>query len=289
MAMSSANPVYQGIGTCIPTKAVAEIGEDVIWRFVRNNVLSASQLLSATFSWTFEGGTPSYAVVTNAAGVSQTAQYAKSGDYGASLKVVIDDLPHSITCSPVHINGAPITGCKCTSEVETVDFTATPDVAWNVTGCSTGEGLKLAYEWEGAPGTAEFTKTFAAASDGYAPKLKVTNSDNSVVDVACPSVRVTDGPEFEITEPQGRGAIQLPAGTSIVLLKVDAFANSVFCQVSRDDTPSGALNGTVGVVGGAGSNALMGHDYISTPVDGNLVSGTVLEFTLDSPATCGVY
>lgn len=289
VAMSSANPVYQGIGTCIPAKAVAEIGENVIWKFVRNNVLSASQLLSATFSWTFEGGTPSYAVVTNAAGVSQTAQYAKSGDYGASLKVVIDDVTHSISCSPVHINGAPITGCKCTSEVETVDFTATPDVAWNVTGCSTGEGLKLAYEWDGASGTAEFTKSFTAASDGYAPKLKVTNSDNSVVDVACPTVKVTDGPEFEITEPQGRGAIQLPAGTSIVLLKVDAFANSVFCQVSRDDTPSGALNGTVGVVGGSGSNALMGHDYISRPVDGNLVSGTVLEFTLDSPATCGVY
>ena len=289
MAMSSANPVYQGIGTCIPAKAVAEMGEEVTWKFIRNNVVAASKLLTATFSWTFEGGSPSYAVVTNASGVSQTAKYAKSGDYGASLKLVIDDVSYAIPCSPVHINGAPITGCKCSTENATVDFIAIPDVAWTVTGCSTGDGLDLAYEWEGSSGTTTFTKTFAAASDGYAPKLKVSNSDNSVVDVECPAVKVTEGPEFVIDEPQGPGAIMLPAGTSIVHLNVAAFANSVFCQVNRNDVPTGVLNGTVGVVGSLNRSALKGNDYISTRVDGNLVSGTVLEFTLDSPATCGVY
>ena len=289
VAMSSANQVFEGIGTCIPAKAVAEIGEDVTWKFVRNNVVAAAKLLTATFSWTFEGGSPSYAVVTNAAGVSQTAKYAKSGDYGASLKLVIDGVSYAIPCSPVHINGAPITGCKCSTENATVDFTATPDVAWTVTGCSTGEGLSLAYEWDGSSGTSTFTQTFAAASDGYAPKLKVSNSDNSVVDVECPAVKVTEGPEFVIDEPQGTGAIKLPAGTSIVHLNVAAFANSVFCQVNRNDVPTGVLNGTVGVVGSLNRSALKGNDYISTRVDGNLVSGTVLEFTLDSPATCGVY
>ena len=289
VAMSSANQVFEGFGTCIPTKAVAEMGEDVTWKFVRSEAIAAAKLLSATFSWTFEGCTPSYAVVTNASGVSQATQYAKSGDYGASLKLVIDGVSYAIPCSPVHINGAPITGCKCSTENATVDFTAIPDVAWTVTGCSTGDGLDLAYEWEGSSGTTTFTKTFAAASDGYAPKLKVSNSDNSVVDVECPAVKVTEGPEFVIDEPQGPGAIKLPAGTSIVHLNVAAFANSVFCQVNRNDVPTGVLNGTVGVVGSLNRSALKGNDYISTRVDGNLVSGTVLEFTLDSPATCGVY
>lgn len=283
VAMSSANQVFEGFGTCIPTKAVAEMGEEVTWKFIRNNVVAASKLLTATFSWTFEGGTPSYAVVTNASGVSQATQYAKSGDYGASLKLVIDGVSYAIPCSPVHINGAPITGCKCSTENATVDFTATPDVAWTVTGCSTGDGLDLAYEWEGSSGTTTFTKTFAEASDGYAPKLKVLNSDNSVVDVECPAVKVTDGPEFVIMEPQGRGAIQLPRGTSSVVLNVDAHNNTVFCNVGFDDTSHGHLNGIVNDV------VIKGDYYIAVSMPaGTLVKGATLEFDLDTPATCGV-
>ena len=283
VAMSSAVVPDVSAGTCIPTKAVAEMGEEVTWKFIRNNVVAASKLLTAKYSWTFEGGSPSYAFVTNAAGVSQTAKYAKSGDYGASLKLVIDGVSYSIPCSPVHINGAPITGCKCSTENATVDFTAIPDVAWTVTGCSTGDGLDLAYEWEGSSGTTTFTKTFAAASDGYAPKLKVSNSDNSVVDVECPAVKVTEGPEFVIDEPQGPGAIMLPAGTSIVHLNVDAHNNTVFCNVGFDDTSHGHLNGIVNDV------VIKGDYYIAVSMPaGTLVKGATLEFDLDTPATCGV-
>lgn len=283
VAMSSAVVPDVSAGTCAPAKAAAEMGEDVTWKFVRSEAIAAAKLLSATFSWTFEGGTPSYAVVTNASGVSQATQYAKSGDYGASLKLVIDGVSYTIPCSPVHINGAPITGCKCSTENATVDFTATPDVAWAVTGCSTGDGLDLAYEWEGSSGTTTFTKTFAAASDGYAPKLKVSNSDNSVVDVECPAVKVTEGPEFVIDEPQGPGAIMLPAGTSIVHLNVDAHNNTVFCNVGFDDTSHGHLNGIVNDV------VIKGDYYIAVSMPaGTLVKGATLEFDLDTPATCGV-
>lgn len=283
VAMSSAVVPDVSAGTCAPAKAAAEMGEDVTWKFVRSEAIAAAKLLSATFSWTFEGGTPSYAVVTNASGVSQATQYAKSGDYGASLKLVIDGVSYAIPCSPVHINGAPITGCKCSTENATVDFTATPDVAWTVTGCSTGDGLDLAYEWEGSSGTTTFTKTFAAASDGYAPKLKVSNSDNSVVDVECPAVKVTEGPEFVIDEPQGPGAIMLPAGTSIVHLNVAAHNNTVFCNVGFDDTSHGHLNGIVNDV------VIKGDYYIAVSMPaGTLVKGATLEFDLDTPATCGV-
>jgi hypothetical protein len=104
-----------------------------------------------------------------------------------------------------------------------------------------------------------------------------------MVEVTCPSVKITDGPEFEITTTQGAGAIKLPKGTSSVVLSTDAYNNTVFCNVSRDDSPSGALNGTVN------KTAIKGSDYIAVSMPaGTLVKGATLEFTLDVPATCGV-
>ena len=254
------------------------------WKYSRSSGVSVTQLIDAKFYWMFEGDTIARDTVSGANGVLYKNQYKKSGDFGATLVLEINGGSYSIPCSPVHVNGAAITGCKCSTEATSVDFTATPSVEWSVSGCSTGEGMKLAYEWDGTPGTTTFAKTFTAASDGYAPKLKVSNSDNSVVDVACPAVKVTDGPEFEITMAEITGAIKLPKGTSIVSLKVDAYNNSVFCLVSRDDSPTGSLNVTVN------KTAIKGWDYVDVPMPaGTLVKGATLEFSLDVPATCGVH
>ena len=112
--------------------------------------------------------------------------------------------------------------------------------------------------------------------EGMPASKKIKSSSSAIVSSSSVSV-------FEITKTQGAGAIKLPKGTSNVVLSVDANKNIVFCNVDRDDSPSGALNGMVN------KTAMKGSDYIAVSVPaGTLVKGATLEFTLDVPATCGV-
>jgi hypothetical protein len=274
------------IGTCAPEQAIYEkdaAEKGVKWKFTRDPSVAATSLLSASFKWTTADGTPSTASATGTSGLYHTAKYTTSGVHNASLTVSMGAANYTIQCSPVQVNGEPITGCKCATEATSIDYTATPTATWSVTGCTTGAGLNLAYQWDGAPGEASYSPTFTAAAASYAPVLKVANDDNTVVDVTCPAIKITEGPEYIIKETQGAGAIKLPAGSTIVSLEVDAYNNTVFCQVARADTPSGALNGTVNKV------AIEGSDYIAVSMPaGSLKKGTTLEFVLDGPATCGV-
>ncbi len=274
------------IGSCAPEQAIYEkdaAEKGVKWKFTRDPSVAATSLLSASFKWTTADGTPSTASATGTGGLYHTAKYTTSGVHNASLTVSMGAANYTIQCSPVQVNGEPITGCKCTTEATSIDYTATPTATWSVTGCTTGAGLNLAYQWDGAPGEASYSPTFTAAAASYAPVLKVANDDNTVVDVTCPAIKITEGPEYIIKETQGAGAIKLPAGSTIVSLEVDAYNNTVFCQVARADTPSGALNGTVNKV------AIEGSDYIAVSMPaGSLKKGTTLEFVLDGPATCGV-
>ena len=274
------------IGSCAPEQAIYEkdaAEKGVKWKFTRDPSVAATSLLSASFKWTTADGTPSTASATGTGGLYHTAKYTTSGVHNASLTVSMGAANYTIQCSPAQVNGEPITGCKCTTEATSIDYTATPTATWSVTGCTTGAGLNLAYQWDGAPGEASYSPTFTAAAASYAPVLKVANDDNTVVDVTCPAIKITEGPEYIIKETQGAGAIKLPAGSTIVSLEVDAYNNTVFCQVARADTPSGALNGTVNKV------AIEGSDYIAVSMPaGSLKKGTTLEFVLDGPATCGV-
>ena len=281
---SSAAPSNTGGGTCAPLKSIVEQGESVVWKYTPGGNVKTTDVLSAKFKWSTPGGTPEQsAELQGAKAMNDTVLYATSGQHIASLALATTKGSFNITCDPVQVNGAKITGCKCETDAKSVDFNTSPGVEWGVSGCSTGAGLELSYEWDGAPGAASFTKTFTAATDAYAPKLYVKNNDNTMVEVSCPSVKITDGPEFEITTTQGAGAIKLPKGTSSVVLSTDAYNNTVFCNVSRDDSPSGALNGTVN------KTAIKGSDYIAVSMPaGTLVKGATLEFTLDVPATCGV-
>lgn len=287
VSSSSAKSGAGQIGTCAPVQATYEKdeagGKGVVWKFTRDPSVAATQLISASFNWSFEGATPDKASATGANGLSQSVKYSTSGPHTAKVAISIGAAVYQVDCSPVQVNGEPITGCKCTTEATSIDYTATPTATWSVTGCTTGAGLNLAYQWDGAPGEASYSPTFTAAAASYAPVLKVANDDNTVVDVTCPAIKITEGPEYIIKETQGAGAIKLPAGSTIVSLEVDAYNNTVFCQVARADTPSGALNGTVNKV------AIEGSDYIAVSMPaGSLKKGTTLEFVLDGPATCGV-
>ena len=277
------------VGTCAPQTSVIELDDTkgVTWKFERNPqvITDATQLLNASFAWTFDDGTPATASAKGAGGLTQTVKYTKSGDHGARLALSIGGSSYSIECTPVHVNGSPITGCKCTANAASVDYTnpETPGATWSVTGCSTGTGLTLSYEWNGVAGAETYTEAFTAAADSYAPTLKVYNDDNSMTNVTCSAVKITEGPEYAIKATQGAGAIKLPAGSSIVSLEVDAYNNTFFCQVAREDVPSGALNGTINGV------TIKGSDYIAVSMPaGSLVKGASLEVELDGTATCGV-
>ncbi len=276
-----------GVGTCAPDPALAtvDVGVKTTWKFTRGASVATTDLIKASFAWTFEGGTPSTAEATGASGLSQSVSYATSGSHGATVTVTLGGSSYPVTCSPVHVNGAKITGCTCTTASKSVDFTATPDVAWAVTGCTTSPGLTLSYEWDGAPGSEAYVKTFTAANPGYVPKLVVKNNDNTMIEVkTCPAVKITDGPEYQITTTQKAGAIDLPKGTSAVVVSVqnDGY---VFCQIDRAkaNSTTGAFKGTVNKV------ALSGNDYKEIQVNASGIPvGSTLEFDIDVPLTCGV-
>ena len=280
---SSAAPILTGGGTCAPTKSVVEQGETVVWKYTVGGNVKAVDLLEANFKWSTPGGTPESFESKGTVSVSDAVVYETSGPHTAKLVLSTSKETYNIDCDPVQVNGAQITGCKCSTEAGLVDFTATPDVTWSVSGCTSGAGLELSYEWDGVVGADSYTKTFTAATKAYAPKLIVKNSDNTMIEVACPSVKITEGPEFEIRTTQRAGEVKLPEGTSRVVLDTDAYNNTVFCNVSRVDSPTGALNGEINMT------AIKGNDYVAVRMPaGELDKGAVLMFTLDVPATCGV-
>ena len=266
-----------GLGMCGPVTSPIEKGSSVKWKFTpnMNAGYTAVSFVKATYAWSFgAGATPATDATSN---TSAAVSYANSGTATASVTVTIDGASETIQCEPLQVNGDPITGCMCITDESVVDFTATPDVTWSVSGC-TSASTPLSYNWNGSDGTEIFTYSFTAATASYAPKLKVGNADNTVIDVACPAVKATEGVEYVIKESSSSGAISLPAGTSVVLLGTDALNNSVFCNTN------GPVNGTVNSVDFSGNY----YTTVKFPA-GTIVPGARLVFVLDTPATCGVW
>lgn len=274
-----------GGGTCAPVKPIVEQGEPVYWKYTIGGNVKTTDVLSAQFKWSTPGGTPETFDGKGSKFMTDTVNYATSGQHTATLNLGTTKGTFDLVCSPVQVNGAKITGCKCsTTAVGSVDFNKTPGVDWSVTGCSTGAGLTLSYEWDGVEGTSTtYTKEFTAEHPGYIPKLFVKNNDNTMVEVTCPSVKITDGPEYKITTTQAAGAISLPKGTSTVVLDVDAHDGVVFCDVTENDAPGGRISGTVNRV------TISGNYHVDVNVGASvLVKGASLDFNLNVPAKCGI-
>ena len=190
-------PPATGLGTCAPTTATAELNTEVKWKFSANSLaLDPQQMMALKYEWTFAGVSPESSTLP-----SPSVKYSTAGQKIAIVKVVSDKKgTETVTCSPLNVNGAKITGCECTTAAPSVDFTADPNVTWTATGCKSTV-TPLVYEWDGgAPsGEASYTKTFTAAQNGYAPTLKVSHADNTIITVQCPAVKTTAGPEYQLT------------------------------------------------------------------------------------------
>lgn len=272
-----------GLGSCAPTKNPINKGESTTWKFSANisSGLSPMNFISASFAWNFSDNAVPATDATKI--TSAPVTYATSGVANASVNVTMPDGSYeTIQCSPLQVNGDPITGCECTTDATTIDYTAQPTAFWTVMGCTSASNI-ISYTWDGVEGTATFTKAFDAPAASYAPTLKVANEDNTIVEVACPAVRVTEGPEYLIDDEMEK--IDLPAGRSRIVLDLPASWHS-----SMSGTCSFYCQGAGQPISLTVGTETTREDWLARvqiPID-QTMNKSVLDIELSAAARCSV-
>ena len=289
---SSAAPVAadpNAWGTCAAnaTNNAVKKGNSVQWKVSLDNSKApggVSIITKGEFSWTFEDGDPATKKGSGSSFQSVLVKYEKSGTKNASVTVSYNGQSSTIQCTPLNVTGAEITSCACAPNVTQVDIATNATVTWTVSGCKSSDATYM-YEWSDNLQGTNAAAGKLDAKGSYSPTVTVKNSDNGMQVVTCKEVVAIDSnhPDYIIKASQAAGAVKLPAGKTNVALQANGQNNTVFCQVDRKDSPSGALNGSVN------GSPLKGSDYVSTTVAaGTLTSGKSLDFELDVPATCGI-
>lgn len=276
------------LGSCAPEVSPVDKGSSASWKFTYNKAnaagVQAMDLLKYEMIWTFSGeATPSAPEQSGTYSALQktTVSYSASGVGSASVVIKNGPASYSIKCSDVQVNGDPITGCKCSPSTVQTDFTTEPDVTWTVTGCTTAS-MPLTYTWDGAAGETSFTKTFTSATEAYAPKLKVGNSDKTVVDVTCGSVKATEGAEYKIESTTDK--ITIPAGTAAIYMDLPAnWHNTTEGTCTLACQTTGALTGSVD------GETLSGSDYVTANVlIAHTIGGYSMPIELSKESICFV-
>lgn len=197
---SGAAPITDdAFGTCAPLKNPINKGDTVQWKFTANSKypgFDALKIAKADYSWTFAAG--AVAADSGKGTMSGNIIYAASGATTASVTVLYDGTPISVACEPLQVNGAAIT-CTCeTAAISPYDFTSASGatVTWTATCSSAGANI-TGYQWSGAEGTSEIGSYTFTDETTVAPKVTVSNDDNSVQEFECPAIKGTNGPENE--------------------------------------------------------------------------------------------
>ncbi|SHL19194.1 hypothetical protein [Fibrobacter sp. UWEL] len=196
---SSSQKVVEGgtgdIGTCAPVTNPITKGESTSWKFTfngKNSIgLTAKGITVYDFEWNF--GTSGSKASETITGLSATSaiSYANSGVAKASVSITKGAAAYSVQCSDLQVNGAAITGCKCSAAAASVDITE--PAAWTVTGCTSAGANITGYTWVGVTGEgASATHTFTEKNQTLAPTVNVANDDNTVQAVVCDEVKSTD-------------------------------------------------------------------------------------------------
>ena len=182
---SSSAESVEILGTCAPQKDSIVMTQWATWVFTQTSPADTSVASSLKFKWIIEGsyqGTGSGKGLRNVSG-----QYPETGTYIARLSIAGGD---TITCSPLTVTVAPITGCKCTASAETVDVSNGYGLAnWNISGCESLLGIS-AYTWSSDvnPTWANASLTFTSAGQSVTPTVVVSNDNGSYLEVTCPTV-----------------------------------------------------------------------------------------------------
>lgn len=155
------------------------------WVFTQTSPADTSVASSLKFKWMIEG---SYQGTGSGKGLRNVSdQYPEAGTYIARLSI---DGGDTITCSPLTVTVAPITGCKCTASAETVDVSNGYALAkWNISGCESLLGIS-SYTWSSdvSPTWVDASLTFTAAGQSATPTVTVSNDNGSYLEVICPTV-----------------------------------------------------------------------------------------------------
>ena len=182
---SSSAESVEILGTCAPQKDSIVMTQWATWVFTQTSPADTSVASSLKFKWIIEGsyqGTGSGKGLRNVSG-----QYPETGTYIARLSI---DGGDTITCSPLTVTVAPITGCKCTASAETVDVSNGYALAnWNISGCESLLGIS-SYTWSSdvSPTWVDASLTFTAAGQSATPTVTVSNDNGSFLEVTCPTV-----------------------------------------------------------------------------------------------------
>lgn len=182
---SSSAESVEILGTCAPQKDSIVMTQWATWVFTQTSPADTSVASSLKFKWMIEGsyqGTGSGKGLRNVSG-----QYPEAGTYIARLSI---DGGDTITCSPLTVTVAPITGCKCTASAETVDVSNGYALAkWNISGCESLLGIS-SYTWSSDvnPTWVDASLTFTAAGQSATPTVAVSNDNGSYLEVTCPTV-----------------------------------------------------------------------------------------------------
>jgi hypothetical protein len=273
------------VGTCEPAKATINRGESTAWKMTKNATLSAAAVLGADFTWTFGEDASPNTSSKHGNMSSDAITYATSGVKTATLDFVYNGSKTTMQCAPLQVNGAAITGCKCTYAAEQVDVAVDGTAAWTVTGCTSQGANITTYTWGGDGVTGDGTAATAVLTEkgqNVTPTLLVGNDDNTQQAVTCPMVSAIDGrvPDYEF---------KASGNTNAITFKGDVDATVVFnlpsgwhggdsecnfaCQVTRGQGGNGAISGTLGTM------KIAGNDYvkITMPVS-STTGGTALPF-----------
>ncbi|MCF0223641.1 MAG: hypothetical protein HUK20_05175 [Fibrobacter sp.] len=268
------------LGTCAPSKNVITKGESVEWTFnlSKENTagVSGMDILDATFTWNF--GTMGVAASPSSAQKSGMVSYPNSGTATAKVMASFKGglIAEEITCSSLQVNGAAITGCKCTAAAPTVDVSAGGVATWTVDGCASVDAKVVGFEWPtGMTGTgATGTKTFTAKGDEYAPTVVVSNDDNTRQSFTCDAVKPIDSSSPDYMLDDQNKDIELPAGSSTLVMNLpDNWHNGTAgtCTFSCTDL-TGAGSGTVDGVKMMGANYMTASIPIASTIGGNAIA-----------------
>lgn len=272
-----------GLGSCAPTKNPINKGESTTWKFSANisSGQSPMNFISASFAWNFSDNAVPATDATKI--TSAPVTYATSGVANASVNVTMPDGSYeTIQCSPLQVNGDPITGCECTTDATTIDYTAQSTAFWTVMGCST-LSPPLTYVWdEGVVSDDAVAAYVFSTAATVTPAVTVHNSDNTSIKVECPAVRATEGPEYLVTDYNER--FDLPAGESNVVFDLPSgwhgFGGTENCTLFCT-----GLNEPIVITIGKEQSKMSYATSISIPVSQTINKSTVV-IGLSAPARC---
>ena len=145
---------------------------------------SMQDFLGASYSWNFGSDGDGTGMT------SSPVTYGTSGKHLALLTVTMGLKQSVIECSPLLVNGDPISYCECSTSAAEIDYAAQPNAVWTVSGCTSASKI-TDYVWNDSETGLSFTHTFTAKGETQTPTLKVMNADSTVVDVICPTVTAT--------------------------------------------------------------------------------------------------